>query len=146
MVRLKCSRTKPCVSCIKSGDKETCSYIVQDSRGSPQTSLDSTTKSGLESRIDRLEAALASAMANNFRGPSSITNSERSSDSPQTTESSKSTNTINTLEDKAVDSLSGSLGLMKIDQDQTTHCLGESHWVSIISEVFTFLRLNSIKN
>lgn len=143
MVRLKCSRTQPCVSCIKSGDKDTCSFVAQESRGS-SSSLGSKAKSALESRIDRLEAALASAMANNFRGTSSTTNSEQSSNSPQSTEYQNSDDAVNILEDHGVDALSGSLGLMKIDQDQTTHYLGGSHWVSIISEVLIIPQLNGI--
>lgn len=74
----------------------------------------------MESRLKKLEQLVKSALKDN-----------------------SSTNEILNADiggkDQNLHSILDSFGFMKIEPDESTHYLGSGHWLSIMSEVFSFL-------
>ena len=146
--RMKCSRDSPCDSCVKYGDAATCSYASQaNQKNISQRPRQTNNKDALESRIDRLEALLMSAMNGSVQLPNAGIGTRSSAESPdlpnRTTGSSPespSTDSSMVDDEGEVDDLGKSVGIMKVGEDQvTSEYLGENHWVSIMCEVSIYV-------
>lgn len=138
--RLKCSRTQPCDSCLRTGDAATCVYEVASGPRAGRDALDHTTKREMAARIDRLEAMLFTAMSNGTPGVTRSTNGgETRRDEPTSGRLSQPFGRQESRvepSDSELEQVVSVFGAMKVDQSENrTVYLDGSHWVSILTEV-----------
>ncbi|KAH8646378.1 fungal-specific transcription factor domain-containing protein [Tricladium varicosporioides] len=142
--KLKCSRTRPCDSCLRTGDSDTCLYAPQPTRQKNDDSLDQNTKQELIARIQKLENLLLSAMLPDKNRESSSARIVQNdylgdvvgcavniSPSPETHPHDQ-----NMEDTQNIDNVARAFGSMKVDQrENQTIYWGGDHWISIMSEV-----------
>lgn len=151
--RLKCNRTHPCESCVKTGDAETCSFSLQASHEESQLPTDQRNFEGLKARIDRLEGLLVSVvtkdgvqhtqLAPHRELSSSIELESLVYQSDGQIAIQENTEKANGIE---VDQLSPTFGVIQVDPKKGKSLyLGGAHWISIMCEVGYFTKSNSSK-
>lgn len=141
MIRLKCSRTQPCDSCLRTGDSDDCLYASRSSHQNNDISLDQNTRQILAARISKLENLLLSVTSAGKSPKSSSAGNEHfgadMSHVPKSSPDGETCDHKRTAQgDQDMDGMSEAFGLMKVDHvgDQPVY-FGGAHWISIMSEV-----------
>ncbi|RFU27134.1 hypothetical protein B7463_g9207, partial [Scytalidium lignicola] len=130
--KLKCSRTQPCDSCLRTGDSATCYFETSPGSREDKDTLDPATKHALTARIDKLEAMLLSVMSNEKMSVMAMPKSSNQAGGDLTSVLQSSS----TKDEGRLHQMVSAFGAMKVDQSTNkTIYIDGSHWVSIMTEI-----------